>query len=93
MGLQQLLSELSRVSRKLALCAVHVRAQGSNGGFRTGGPDGSGLWVGGPHRRPAGDPLEGWGHTSLARAFADVHSGMLSAGKLNETMDDDDNPR
>ena len=46
------------LDRVVAAIDVHVRAQGSNGGFRTPGKDGSGLWVGGPHRIPAGDPLE-----------------------------------
>ena len=80
------------LDRVVAAIDVHVRAQGSNGGFRTPGKDGSGLWVGGPHRIPAGDPLEGWGHTSLARAFADVHPGMVKRKLLEVQIDADDDP-
>jgi hypothetical protein len=81
------------LDRVVAAIDVHVRAQGSNGGFRhQPGKDGTGLWVGGPHRVPAGDPLEGWGHTSLARAFADIHPGMLKKGLLATKIDSDDDP-
>lgn len=80
------------LDRVVGAIDVHVRAQGSNGGFRTAGPDGSGLWVGGPHRRPAANPLEGWGHTSLARAFSYVEVAMASSGRLDQMIDADDDP-
>eukprot|EP00040_Diaphanoeca_grandis_P011172 m.57240 g.57240 ORF g.57240 m.57240 type:complete len:843 (+) comp22353_c0_seq1:83-2611(+) len=80
------------LDRVVGAIDVHVRAQGSNGGFRAGGRDSTGLWVGGPHRIAAGNPLEGWGHTSIARAFANVFAGMQATGKLDDTMDDDDDP-
>ena len=80
------------LDRVVGAIDVHVRAQGSNGGFRTPGRDGSGKWVGGPHRIPAADPLEGWGHTSLARAFVDIHPGMLKNSLLDAKIDADDNP-
>lgn len=80
------------LDRVVAAIDVHVRAQGSNGGFRTPGADGTGKWVGGPRRTPAADPLEGWGHTSLARAFAEVAGGMEKIGLLDVNIDDDDDP-
>jgi hypothetical protein len=79
------------LNRVVGAMDVHVRAQGSNGGFRYDHGDGTGLWVGGPHRIPAKDPLEGWGHTGLARAFTLVFDGMSAAGLLEIAIDDDDN--
>jgi len=75
---------------------VHVRAQGSNGGFRLGIPnnwvDDDGVWVGGPHRMDALNPLEGWGHTSIARTFILTADAFASSGLLDEQIDDDDDP-
>lgn len=68
---------------------VHVRAQGSNGGFiSASGPPG---WVGGPNRSTAGDPLEGWGHVGIARGFALAYRGLVNEGLLDVAIDDDDN--
>lgn len=70
---------------------VHVRAQGSNGGFRRdGGP--APIWAGGPHRHDADNPLEGWAHASLARSFLLTRVAMETGGLLAQTMDDDDDP-
>lgn len=80
------------ILRRVALALdVHVRAQGSNGGFRKGG-DSTAVWAGGPHRQPADNPLEGWAHASLARSFLLTREAMITGGLLAEKIDDDDNP-
>ena len=71
---------------------VHVRAQGSNGGFRRGS-DSTATWAGGPNRQPADNPLEGWAHASLARSFLLTHRALEANGMLADKIDDDDDPR
>ena len=81
-----------QILRRVVLALdVHVRAQGSNGGFRKGS-DSTATWAGGPHRQAADNPLEGWAHASLARSFLLTRTAMASCGLLEETMDDDDDP-
>lgn len=60
---------------------VHMRAQGSNGGFRRGS-DSTAVWIGGPHRMPADNPLKGWAHASLARSFLLTRPAMECSGML-----------
>ena len=84
------------LNRIVLMLDVHVRAQGSNGGFMRGIPnnwaDSDHVWVGGPHRRPALNPLEGWGHTSLARAFVLTMHNMSHAAMLDVKIDNDNDP-
>eukprot|EP01047_Picozoa_sp_COSAG01_P046337 COSAG01_NODE_4342_length_5118_cov_2.630205_1_plen_1459_part_00 len=80
--------------RRIALALdVHVRMQGSNGGWRgQPGSDGTGVWIGGPHRKPATGHLGGWGATSVARTFIMVAQDLIANGLMTDTIDDDDNP-
>jgi hypothetical protein len=80
------------VLRRIALALdVHVRAQGSNGGFRRGS-DSTATWAGGPNRQPADNPLEGWAHASLARSFLLTHKALEAHKMLADKIDEDDDP-
>ncbi len=76
---------INRVLKALEFFRI---AQGANGGFWN---PWNVPWVGGPDRKNAGNPLDGFGTHALADAFLMLQNEITPA-MLSVTFDDDDNP-
>ena len=86
------------VDRIVGALDVHVRAQGSNGGWSTCAFVDDRYfvckWIGGPHRQPANDHLEGWPEGALSRSFIAIHANAAQRKLLDVRIghDDGENP-